>query len=282
MVDNNKMKSYFRIGEISSLFDIPMQTLRYYDKIGIFSPAYTNQETGYRYYAMCQLPQLHQIKIFKSMGISASNVNELMLMGWDVHKLDEVYTTQLKQLDKKIEEIQTLQRELNEKRNHFLTIKSQPKNKIFVKQCKAREIFSKPINPLTNKEQDIEYYRVFLSFSNEISYINVAPGFTVSQSLFLNERTNASSIFLVNPTIVPEGFYSQHIAEGTYLSILIEDNYEKAPFYYDLLRQYIDEKAVEVIGDIYEFCYTIMPIYIKNESLWELQVRINPLTLQSL
>ena len=65
-------------------------------------------------------------------------------------------------------------------------MKAQPKNKVFIKQCKAREIFSKPIHVLTNKEQEMEYYRVFLSFSNEISYINVAPGFTVSQPKFLN------------------------------------------------------------------------------------------------
>ena len=82
---------------------------------------------------------------------------------------------------------------------------------------------------------------------------------------------------MVNPTIVPDGFKSQQIPEGTYLSILVEDNYEKVPFYYNLLREYID-----VNGDIYEFCYATMSSYIKKEILWELHVQINPLTLQSL
>ncbi|MCY9510028.1 MerR family transcriptional regulator [Paenibacillus larvae] len=71
------MESYFRIGEISSIFNIPLQTLRYYDKISSFSPVYTNQETGYRYYSLYQLPLLHQIKTFKNMGIPFSEIKEL-------------------------------------------------------------------------------------------------------------------------------------------------------------------------------------------------------------
>lgn len=46
------MEPYFRIGEISAMFNIPLQTLRYYDKIGLFSPVHINRETGYRYYSL--------------------------------------------------------------------------------------------------------------------------------------------------------------------------------------------------------------------------------------
>lgn len=276
------MKSYFRIGEVSALFNIPLQTLRYYDKIGLFSPAYINKETGYRYYCLHQFPLLHQIKIFKSMEIPFSDIKELMRTEWDANKMDKVYTAQLKRLEQIIKEMQVLQSELKAKRKYFLTLQSQPKNQILLKQCKTREIFSRPINVSTYKEQEMEYYRAFLPFSNEINYFNLDPGIIVTQSTFFNDRINASYLFLVNPTIVPQGFHSHHIAEGTYLSILIEDSYEQAPTYYNMLRQYILKRKIEVIGDIYEFCYDIFPNNPNNISVWELQVQINPLTLQSL
>ncbi|WP_051591149.1 hypothetical protein [Bacillus sp. UNC438CL73TsuS30] len=160
-----------------------------------------------------------------------------------------------------------LQNELMAKRNHFLTMQSQPKNQIFLKQCKTSEIFSKPIEILTYKELEMEYYRVFLPFSNEISYFNLVPGFIFTQSTFFNEQTNPSLIFLVNPTIVPEGFHPQHLAEGTYLSILVEDNYEKAPYYYNMLRQHMWKQKMDVLGDIYEFCYSVLTHITNNLSL---------------
>ncbi|MCY8208580.1 MerR family DNA-binding transcriptional regulator, partial [Bacillus subtilis] len=48
------MKEYFTIGETARLNNISIQTLRYYDRIGIFKPHYTDQDNGYRYYHVKQ------------------------------------------------------------------------------------------------------------------------------------------------------------------------------------------------------------------------------------
>ncbi|MCY9513491.1 MerR family transcriptional regulator [Paenibacillus apiarius] len=276
------MEPYFRIGEISSIFNIPLQTLRYYDKIGLFSPVHTNQETGYRYYNLHQLPLLHQIKTFKSMEIPFSEIKELTSTDWNVDKMDQVYALHLERLEQKMRELQTLKTELEAKRHHFLALQAQPKNQISIRQCGAREIFCKPIDVSTYKEQETEYYRSFLPFSNQIDYIHVEPGFIVTRPAFFNERTKASYLFLVNPTVVPEGFQSHHMTEGTYLTLLIEDSYAQSPSYYSLLRQHILNQGIEIVSDIYEFCYTVLPNDNNDISVWELQVQINPLTLPSL
>ena len=46
------------IGKVASLYDITVQTLRHYDKIGLFRPEVINPETGYRYYSVLQLRKL--------------------------------------------------------------------------------------------------------------------------------------------------------------------------------------------------------------------------------
>lgn len=40
------MKEYFSIGELAELFGLNIQTLYYYDSVGIFSPRERNEKTG--------------------------------------------------------------------------------------------------------------------------------------------------------------------------------------------------------------------------------------------
>lgn len=46
-----------KISEFARLTRIPVKTLRYYDDIHLLKPAQVDQFTGYRYYAVEQLPQ---------------------------------------------------------------------------------------------------------------------------------------------------------------------------------------------------------------------------------
>ncbi|MDL2233419.1 MerR family DNA-binding transcriptional regulator [Ruminococcaceae bacterium OttesenSCG-928-L11] len=43
------------IGEMAKITGINMKCLRYYDRIGVLKPVFTNPESGYRYYSVCQL-----------------------------------------------------------------------------------------------------------------------------------------------------------------------------------------------------------------------------------
>ena len=52
------MSTHFSIGEISRLHNLSIQTLRYYDKIGLLKPAYINKETNYRYYTIEQFVKI--------------------------------------------------------------------------------------------------------------------------------------------------------------------------------------------------------------------------------
>lgn len=46
----------FKIGEFSVLTSISIHMLRNYDKIGLLTPKYIDESTGYRYYGSDQLP----------------------------------------------------------------------------------------------------------------------------------------------------------------------------------------------------------------------------------
>ena len=63
------MKNYFLISEFAKLRGININSLRYYEKLGILKPAYIDEKTGYRYYAPEQVSVLNKIILCIQLGI---------------------------------------------------------------------------------------------------------------------------------------------------------------------------------------------------------------------
>lgn len=72
------MKALFKISEFSRLSRIPLQTLRYYDQLGILKPAMTDESTGYRYYYAEQLLEINRIVIYKELGFTLQQIAQLL------------------------------------------------------------------------------------------------------------------------------------------------------------------------------------------------------------
>jgi DNA-binding transcriptional MerR regulator len=68
----------FRIGEFSKIAQVSGRLLRYYDELGLLKPVRIDQETGYRYYSMQQLPQLNRILALKELGLTLDQIARLL------------------------------------------------------------------------------------------------------------------------------------------------------------------------------------------------------------
>ena len=64
------------IGQMARLNGLSEQTLRLYDKAGLFSPMYRDAENGYRYYDIRQSAQLDMIQHMKALGMSLKDIRE--------------------------------------------------------------------------------------------------------------------------------------------------------------------------------------------------------------
>jgi DNA-binding transcriptional MerR regulator len=67
-----------KIGDFARISGISIKALRYYDDIGILTPAHTDAFTGYRYYGLEQIARSERIAALKAMGLSLEQVG-LML-----------------------------------------------------------------------------------------------------------------------------------------------------------------------------------------------------------
>lgn len=63
------MENLLSIGELARIRNVNVQSLRYYEKLGILIPAYTNPDSGYRYYSLEQIMILDTIILCVDLGI---------------------------------------------------------------------------------------------------------------------------------------------------------------------------------------------------------------------
>lgn len=67
-----------KIGEVAELFDLNIQTLHYYDKIGLFCPRYRQDTSGYRFYEQTQLYRLANIIYLRKQGYSIEKIKNYL------------------------------------------------------------------------------------------------------------------------------------------------------------------------------------------------------------
>ena len=66
------------ISEFARSGSVTIRALRFYDEVGLLSPAHVVPENGYRWYSPAQFAQLNQIQAFKDMGFSLQEIRELL------------------------------------------------------------------------------------------------------------------------------------------------------------------------------------------------------------
>lgn len=70
-------KLYYTAGKLADLFELPKQTLLYYDKMGVLSPEFIS-ENNYRHYSLKQYLILEVILNMRKLGIPISKIKEYL------------------------------------------------------------------------------------------------------------------------------------------------------------------------------------------------------------
>lgn len=68
----------YRIGMFSKLGRVTIKTLRHYEEVGLLTPAYVDDENGYRYYTTDQLFRLNEIVALRQMGFSIPEITGII------------------------------------------------------------------------------------------------------------------------------------------------------------------------------------------------------------
>ena len=69
-----------KIGEVAAGTGLPVKTIRYYDEIGLLAPTVERSDSGYRLFNEAIMNRLAFIKRAQSLGLSLSEIQELLLI----------------------------------------------------------------------------------------------------------------------------------------------------------------------------------------------------------
>jgi len=70
------MKNYYKISVISKLYDIGVDSLRYYERLGILTPK--RDTNGYRLYNLTDLYKLNIIRDLRALDFSMMQIKEYL------------------------------------------------------------------------------------------------------------------------------------------------------------------------------------------------------------
>lgn len=110
-----------KIGEVARLVGMPAKTLRYYEDIGLISPA-GRTEAGYRLYGWRELERIEFVRHAKLMGLSLEQIRDLLqtaeggISGGVLRRLEELLEQKLEETERRLNELQAFRESLIEYR----------------------------------------------------------------------------------------------------------------------------------------------------------------------
>lgn len=142
------------IGKVASLYDITVQTLRHYDKIGLFRPEVINPDTGYRYYSVLQLRQLEYILFLRQLHFSLPEIQDAMNTLRKGGDLSKILAARDRTLEAEMQKLQAL-RNIIHSLTHMETVPPEPLGEVRIQQCAPpRNFLVRQIDPLNVTSPD--------------------------------------------------------------------------------------------------------------------------------
>lgn len=270
------MNDLFSIGEISKLFQIPVSSLRYYSDIGLITPSFIDDQSGYRYFSTEQFEMLNTIKYLQALGFSLKEIRSF-LENRDVDQFVLQLEKQKLETEMKIQKLKTIEEKLE---NRIIQIKDAlNKDKLHtIHELTLAErtvvVLNRKIKPGESLEMSI---RMLENSSDMHSTIFLGKvGLAVSkENLLLNNFTEYSSIFVIVENESYNSKMQKKLQEGLYVVIRFQGTHVDSTNYYLQLLDYIRSNGYEVAGDSVEI--TLIDYGLTNDTskfVTELQIPV--------
>ena len=269
-----KRKKTFNIGEVSRLFNVSADSIRYYEKIGILEPT-RNQENNYRVYTLSDIRQLTMIRELLGLSFSTDRIKEFdknqnvettkMLLS---EELNIVNKSIVELFEKKVS-IEARIKSLEENINHT------DLGNIRVKEFDERHCVM--ISESNLDDDDVDYYLVkYMQYhKNKVDTIGACDCYVLDTSKVSDDGNSfeTKGVFFYSDTLLYNSNYS--LPAGKYLSIFYKGPSTRTKIAVDKLITFAKEHHMKIVGDPIEFCHIDdYETSIDDECLTEIQLPI--------
>jgi len=240
------MNEYLSVKEFSRLTGIEHTTLRYWDEIGLFSPARRDPDNRYRYYAPQQVVSVNYIRVLSKLNIPLKEISG-MVDTRDPIGIMELFERQEKRLDRELRALCEFYTMIHTRRDLIRSGLRADPSTIGVHEWEEHAL---SLGPPTEFQGDEPFYEPFMRFcrSAERLHINLSHpigGMHQSMESYLGAPGRPDRFFSFDPA----GNVSQRA--GTYMVGYARGYYGEFGDLPERMEAYARENGLTCHGPVY-------------------------------
>lgn len=243
------MKNYYKIGEISRLYGIGPDSLRYYERLGILNPKRDSNQ--YRLYSLKDIYKLNLICDLRKLDFSMSQIKDYLSCQTVSNTLD-ILRCEQELLGQKLQELKDKERLINERIETLYNAKNIITDQIIIKTLPSRLCIQETAYITRDEEMDLLIQKLMTRHEKKIhNFGNQTIGAFLSRQDLLKGIPNVyQSVFFILDA--KASGYDCELPAGDYLSCYYQGDYEKNADCLKNMIDYIQNHHLTILGEPFE------------------------------
>ncbi len=241
------MTEYYKIGEISKLYNIGTDSLRYYEDLGVLRPR--RDENGYRMYGIGDIRTLNILRELRSIGFSIKEIKE-HLANYDVAQTLDMFAEATERINQRQEELEEIKRnvlERMEELNYYLREKNTHES-ITLRNLPERRILKLSEEAIRDDNFDFILKKLQSEYEDQLYIVGNGEIGSLIDGEYLKGGGYGryeAAFYIVGPGEEFDG----ELPAGEYLSMTVKGGYEQMRREWEKLFDYAKSKGLAPIGD---------------------------------
>lgn len=249
------LKLKFTIGEVSSILGIPIDTLRYYDKIGLLT-SHDRDANNYRYYYLEQFDSLITIRMLRAMDVPIDRI-QVLLADDSLNDMRELLSNKQKDIDRQLTYLKHLSQKLDFLKDQFQRfedtdvielVKSNP-SWVFLTDSIMESTDKKIGSKVQEQVNKISSHQEWIAFCHIISIVSMENLIAGQYHSYLN-----NGILSTFPMEDDTGVFQKVepcFCARKYVVIGRED-YTQLDEHYEQMKAFIHKRGLKIAGNSLE------------------------------
>lgn len=272
--EENYMKEYYKIGEISKIYGIGRDSLMYYEELGILKPF--RDSNGYRMYKISDIWILNLIKELRSLNFPMKKIKEY-LDDRNIENTNKILNEEITLINEKIEEFKEHKKNIIKRLESINEARENCKlNEIELVYMKKRKALKLNADIKKDEEVDFLIQKLQKEYENRFNILgnnNIGATFCLDkiQQDIYNEYKSVFC-FLEDE----EEVYNIIVEEGYYVTLTYKGTYKNNRYHLSDMFNYIESKGYKILNDPIEiYKIDIHETGIVEEFITEIQIPVS-------
>ena len=268
---------HLTIGQMAKLNQVSEQTLRLYDKMGLFSPS-IRKDNGYRYYDIKQSSTLDTIQYLKSIGFGLKEIKTIIDQNAQI-ELKQILSTRKIEIQSQLDECQSQITAINRALKSFESYElAPPTGTILIERIEQRKMHSVETNKnfyvfgMDTYEKLLRELKLDLIANHIPKVYFCSAGSTIKKEKLMNREFVSTELFVFLDDNIDDRSVKT-IPAGNYICIYC-DSFDKELEYIGVLIEYIEQHGYTICGDYICEVIAELPVFSQKKRSMFLRLQV--------